>query len=69
MDQSQVAGWYESMMICKPKHKHICTGATLYTLCVTKDPLATFKLHAQVYSDAKDDDLDEIHDNTLNLQK
>ena len=52
-----------------PKPNPIRTGARLYTLCIMKGLLATFKLHDQVYGGATDDNLDGIHDNTSNLQK
>ena len=57
------------MITCGPEPKPIRTGATLHTLCITHGPLVTFKLHDRVYGGAKDDDLDGIHDHTLNLQK
>ena len=69
MDESRVAGCYKSMMTCGPEPRPICTGATLYTLCITHGPLATFKLHARVYGGVKDDNLNRIHNNTSNLQK
>ena len=56
-------------MTCEPEPKPICMRETLHTLCLTKGPLATFKLHARVYGGVKDDDLDDIHNNTSNLQK
>ena len=69
MDKSQIAGLFKTKMTCGPEPKPICMGVTLHTLCITTGPLTSFKLHARMYDGAKDDDLDRIHENTLNLQK
>ena len=57
-------------MICGPKPKPIRTQATLHTSCVTHGPLSTYKVFAQVYGGAKNEDLsNNKHTNTTNLQK
>ena len=56
-------------MTCGPKPKPVHTKETLHTLCVTRGPLSIYKLFAQVYGGAKDDDLNSKHKNISNLQK
>ena len=71
VDESHVAEWYKSQMICGPKPKPIHTGATLHTLCVIRGPLSTYKVFACVYNGGKDEDLisNNKHTNTTNLLK
>ena len=68
-DESRVAGWYRSGITIGPEPKPIRTGATLHSLCVTKGPLATYKLHVRVYGGKSDEDLDQTHHNTASTQK
>ena len=46
-DESRVAGWYNSSITIGPEPKPIRTGATIHNLCITKGPLATYKLHCR----------------------
>jgi hypothetical protein len=55
-DESRVAGWYHSVMTIGPDPKPIRTGATLHTACITKGPLATYKIFARVYGGEGDQD-------------
>jgi hypothetical protein len=42
-DESEVAGWYHSVMTIGPGPKPIRTGATLHTVCITNGPLRTWR--------------------------
>jgi hypothetical protein len=48
-DESQVVGWYHSVITIGPEPKPIRIGATLHTACVTKGSLSSYKLFASVY--------------------
>jgi hypothetical protein len=63
-DESRVAGWYHSVMTIGPDPKPIRTGATLHTACITKGPLATYKLFARVYGGEGDDDINRRNEHT-----
>ena len=41
----------------------------MYSLCVTKGPLATYKLFVRVYGGKFDGDLNNKHPNTVGLMK
>ena len=56
-DESRIAGWLKSVMTVGPEPKPICTGCTLYTLCVTHGPLATYKLFCRAFGGKTDEDL------------
>ena len=43
-DKSRVAGWYHSALTIGPEPKPIRTGATIHSVCVTKGPLASYKV-------------------------
>jgi hypothetical protein len=64
-DESRVAGWYHSVMTIGPDPKPIRTGATLHTACITKGPLATYKLFARVYGGEGDDDINRRNEHTV----
>ena len=69
-DDSQVAGWYHSVMTIGPEPKLIWTGATLHhTVCVTTGPLSTYKLFARVYGGKSDQDIDKHNKHTVTRQK
>ena len=68
-DESRVAGWYHSVMTIGPEPKPIRTGATIHSLCVTKGPLSSYKLHCRVFGGKTDEDLNRWHENTATLQK
>jgi hypothetical protein len=41
----------------------------MHTVCVTDDPLATYKLHARTFGGKTDDDLHSRHENVVTTQK
>ena len=59
-DESRIAGWYHSAMTIGPEPKPIQTGATLHTVCITEDPLSSYKLYARVFGGKADQDIN-IH--------
>jgi hypothetical protein len=68
-DESRVAGWYHSVMTIGPDPKPIRAGATLHTACITKGPLATYKLFARVYGGEGDDDINRRNQHTVTRLK
>jgi hypothetical protein len=68
-DESRVAGWYHSVMTIGPDPKPIQTGATLHTACVTKGPLATYKIFARVYGGDGDQDINRKNPHTVTRLK
>jgi hypothetical protein len=66
-DESQVAGWYHSVMTIGPDPKPIRTGATLHTACITKGPLATYKIFARVYGGEGDQDINRRNPHTVRV--
>ena len=52
-----------------PEPKPIRTALTLRSLCITKDPLRTYKLFVRVYGGKTDEDLNTKHQNTTTFQK
>ena len=69
VDESQLAGWYHSIMTIGPEPKPIRTGMTLHSLWVTHGSLRTYKLFGRAYGGRSDEDLDIKHQNTATLQK
>ena len=69
MDESRIAGWYRSAMMIGPEPKPIRTGATLHTLCVTKGPLAGYKLFVQAYGGKSNEDLNKRTEHCSTIQK
>jgi hypothetical protein len=63
-DDSQVAGWYHSVMTIGPEPKPIRTGATLHTVCITNGSLSTYKLFARVYGGKGNQDINVHHEHT-----
>ena len=61
--------WYKSGITIGPEPKPICTGATIYSMCVTEGDLDTFKLHCRVYGGRTDEGLNKVHANTATTQK
>ena len=49
--------------------KPIRTGCTLHTLCVTKEPLAIFKVYVRAYGGKIDDDLCRETEHCATVQK
>jgi hypothetical protein len=41
----------------------------MHTVCITDGPLATYKLHAQMFGDKTDKDLQDCHLNMVTMQK
>ena len=59
-DESQVAGWYHSVMTIGPEPKPIWTSATLHTtICISGGPLSTYKLLTRVGGCKSDEDINE----------
>jgi hypothetical protein len=69
MDESRTPGWYHGPITQGPEPKPVRTGATTYTVCVTDDPLATYKLHAQTFGGKTSKDLQSRHVNIVATQK
>jgi hypothetical protein len=68
-DESRVAGWLHSVMTIGPEPKPIRTGATLHSLCVTRGPMATYKLFVRAFGGKTDSDLAGRHLNCGTTQK
>jgi hypothetical protein len=68
-DESRVAGWYHSVMTIGPDPKPIRIGATLHTACITKGPLATYKVFTRVYGSEGDQDINRRNPHTVNRLK
>ncbi len=56
-------------MTIGPDPKPIRTGATLHTACVTKGPLATYKIFARVYGGDGDQDINRKNPHTVSRLK
>ena len=52
-----------------PEPKPIHTGATLHSLCITKGPFCSYKLHVRTYGGKSDKDLDQKCTHTVTVQK
>jgi hypothetical protein len=68
-DESQVVGWYHSVMTIGPEPKPIRTGATLHNVCVTNGPLRTYKLFARTFGGKGDGDINRHHKHTVTKLK
>jgi hypothetical protein len=56
-------------MTIGPDPKPIQTRATLHTACITKGPLATYKIFARVYGDEGDQDINRRNPHTTTRLK
>ena len=68
-DESRVDGWYHSPITCGTETNSIRTGAMIHSLCVTKGPLASYKVHVLVYGGKSDEDLSQTSTHTGTVQK